>query len=176
MGLLLIFELLQFLSKIKEGELNEYFGMQNSTELVMFMLTIALFVTQWNDKEMNSKEGESWEDQDRDENHLFQKHLLGWTLFLAWMDLTIFLGKMDFFGRHIYMSWQIMRSMFLNLAVFIPSLIAFASAFHCFLINNEIFEGPIASVLKTFEMLLGEVDFAGNFLYDNVKGIYNRLV
>ena len=62
-----------------------------------------------------------------------------------------------------------MRSMFLNLAVFIPSLIAFASAFHCFLINNEIFEGPIASVMKTFEMILGEVDFADNFLYDNVK-------
>ena len=62
-----------------------------------------------------------------------------------------------------------MRSMFLNLAVFIPSLFAFASAFHCFLINNEIFEGTTASVLKTFEMLLGEVDFADNFLYDNVK-------
>ena len=115
--LLLIFELLQFLSKIKEGELNEYFGMQNSTELTMFMLAIALFVTQWNDNEMNSKKRESWEDQDREENHHLQKHLLGWTLFLAWMDLTIFLGKMDFFGRHIYMSWQIMRSMFLNLAV-----------------------------------------------------------
>ena len=85
------------------------------------------------------------------------------------MDLTIFLGKMDILGRHIYMSWQIMRSMFLSLAVFIPSLIAFASAFHCFLINNEIFEGPVASILKSFEMLLGEVDFADNFLYDNVE-------
>ena len=76
---------------------------------------------------------------------------------------------MDFFGRHIYMTWQIMKSMFWNLAVFIPSLVAFASAFHCFLINNDVFEGPIASLLKTFEMLLGEVDFSDNFLYDNVK-------
>ena len=76
---------------------------------------------------------------------------------------------MDFFGRHIYMTWQIMKSMFWNLVVFVPSLVAFASAFHCFLINNEVFEGPIASLLKTFEMLLGEVDFSDNFLYDNVK-------
>ena len=76
---------------------------------------------------------------------------------------------MDFFGRHIYMTWQIMKSMFWNLIVFVPSLVAFASAFHCFLINNDVFEGPIASLLKTFEMLLGEVDFSDNFLYDNVK-------
>jgi hypothetical protein len=54
------------------------------------------------------------------------------------------------------------------LAVFIPSLIAFASAFHCFLTNNEVFEGPVASILKTFEMMLGEVDFSDNFMYDSV--------
>ena len=82
--------------------------------------------------------------------------------------LLLSLGKMDFFGRHIYMTWQIMKSMFWNLVVFVPSLVAFASAFHCFLINNVVFEGPIASLLKTFEMLLGEVDFSDNFLYDNV--------
>ena len=110
-----------------------------------------------------------WYADDRENNHNIQKHLLGWSLFLAWSDLTIFMGKMDFFGRHIYMTWQIMRSMFLNLVVFVPTLLAFASAFHCFLINNEVFEGPMASVLKTFEMFLGEVDFSDNFLYDKVK-------
>ena len=137
----------------------------------MFGLTIALLLFQWYDDEMqfSDKEDKAWTEEQRKFNHYAQKHFLGWALFLAWMDLTIFLGKMDFFGRHIYMSWQIMRSMFLNLAVFVPSLIAFASAFHCFLINNTVFEGPVASLLKTFEMFLGEVDFSDNFLYDNVK-------
>ena len=136
----------------------------------MFSLTIVLFVVQWQDDEMkfNHNHSEPWNEEQRKNNHSAQKHLLGWALFLAWMDLTIFLGKMDVFGIHIYMSWQIMRSMFLNLAVFIPSLVAFASAFHCFLINNPVFEGSVASLLKTFEMLLGEVDFSDNFLYDNV--------
>ena len=168
---LLLLEFLQLVSKIKEGEPLEYFGLQNTCELFMFGLTIALFVTQWHDNEMAFKFNNvpMWNDEKREANHMIQKHLLGWALFLAWMDLTIFLGKMDVFGIHIYMSWQIMRSMFLNLAVFIPSLVAFASAFHCFLINNPVFEGYVASLLKTFEMLLGEVDFSDNFLYDNVK-------
>jgi ribosome-associated toxin RatA of RatAB toxin-antitoxin module len=170
---LLMIEFLQLISKIKEGEPWEYFGLQNTCELFMFGLTIALFVTQWHDDEMEFKFNDDlmWNDEKREANHMIQKHLLGWALFLAWMDLTIFLGKMDVFGIHIYMSWQIMRSMFLNLAVFIPSLVAFASAFHCFLINNPVFEGSVSSVLKTFEMLLGEVDFSDNFLYDNVKEI-----
>ena len=170
---LLLLEFLQLVSKIKEGEPWEYFGLQNTCELLMFGLTIALFITQWYDDEMEFKFNDDpmWSDEKRESNHMIQKHLLGWALFLAWMDLTIFLGKMDVFGIHIYMSWQIMRSVFLNLAVFIPSLVAFAFAFHCFLINNPVFEGSVASVLKTFEMLLGEVDFSDNFLYDNVKEI-----
>ena len=170
---LLLLEFLQLVSKIKEGEPWEYFGLQNTCELLMFGLTIALFITQWYDDEMEFKFNDDpmWNDEKRESNHMIQKHLLGWALFLAWMDLTIFLGKMDVFGIHIYMSWQIMRSVFLNLAVFIPSLVAFAFAFHCFLINNPVFEGSVASVLKTFEMLLGEVDFSDNFLYDNVKEI-----
>ena len=167
---LLMLELLQFVSKVREGEPGEYFGKQNICEFIMFGLTVVLFVFQWQDDEMKFKSvTESLNEEERKLNHYVQKHLLGWALFLAWMDLTIFLGKMDFFGRHIYMTWQIMKSMFWNLVVFVPSLVAFASAFHCFLINNEVFEGPIASLLKTFEMLLGEVDFSDNFLYDNVK-------
>ena len=169
---LLLLEFLQLVSKIREGEPWEYFGMQNICEFIIFGLTIALFAFQWQDGEMqlNNNEGSNaLTEEQRKFNHYAQKHFLGWALFLAWMDLTIFLGKMDFFGRHIYMSWQIMRSMFLNLAVFVPSLVAFASAFHCFLINNTVFEGSVASLLKTFEMFLGEVDFSDNFLYDNVK-------
>jgi hypothetical protein len=168
---LLLLEVMQFVSKIKEGEPWEYFGLQNACEFIMFVLTIALFVFQWQDDEMqfDTSMDEPLTEQQRSLNHYVQKHLLGWALFLAWMDLTIFLGKMDVFGIHIYMSWQIMKSMFLNLAVFIPSLVAFASAFHCFLINNPVFEGSVASLLKTFEMLLGEVDFSDNFLYDNVS-------
>ena len=93
---LLVVEFLQFFSKCREGEPLEYFGMQNITEFIMFGLTIALFVVQWRDDEMKFKSKYSEESCDEEKtksNHYAQKHLLGWILFLAWMDLTIFLGK-----------------------------------------------------------------------------------
>ena len=89
-------EFLQFFSKCREGEPLEYFGMQNICEFIMFGLTIALFVVQWQDDEMKFKStgsNESWDEEKPKTNHYAQKHLLGWILFLAWMDLTIFLGK-----------------------------------------------------------------------------------
>ena len=94
MSFLLLLELLQLVSKIREGEPLEYFGMQNICEVIMFGLTIALFVVQWQDDEMKFKStDESWDEEKTKLNHYAQKHLLGWILFLAWMDLTIFLGK-----------------------------------------------------------------------------------
>ena len=48
-------------------------------------------------------------------------------------------------------------------------MIAFASAFHCFLCFNDVFEGPATSLLKVLTMILGEFDFEDNFVYLNVK-------
>ena len=55
--------------------------------------------------------------------------------------------------------------------VYLPSLIAFALAFHCFLDNDPIFQGPTASILKTVAMLLGEFNYEGRFLYDYVEEV-----
>ena len=92
--------------------------------------------------------------EDRRINHQWQKHLLGWALFLAWMDLTIFLGKMDFFGQRLYMSWQTMKGVAWSLLVFVPSLIAFATAFHCFLSNNFIFQGKVICIRITISTFI----------------------
>merc|ERR1711963_1319695 len=54
-----------------------------------------------------------------------------------------------------------MKNVAWSMAVFVPSLVAFAIAFHCFLRNDPIFEGPVASVLKTFAMVLGEFNIEG---------------
>ena len=55
------------------------------------------------------------------------------------------------------------------MVVYIPVMIAFASAFHCFLCFNDVFEGPATSLLKVLTMILGEFDFEDNFVYLNVK-------
>ena len=100
-----------------------------------------------------------------------QEHLLGWALLLAWLDFTLFLGRFDLFGRHIYRSFHVMKNVAWSMLVYLPSLIAFALAFHCFLDNDPIFQGPTASILKTVAMLLGEFNYEGRFLYDYVESI-----
>ena len=100
-----------------------------------------------------------------------QDDFLGWTLFFAWIDLTIFLGRFDIFGKHIYRSWHVMKNVAFSMLVYIPAMVAFAAAFHCFLMNNDTFEGPVASFFKVLTMTLGEFDFQDNFIYDKVEEV-----
>ena len=90
-------------------------------------------------------------------------------MFFAWVDLTIFLGRFDVFGRHIYSSWFVLKTVAWFLVVYIPIMIAFAMAFHCFLIEDEIFNRPMTSVIKVLTMVLGEFEFETHFYYDKVE-------
>ena len=160
LGILTGLEILQFITKLVTKELCEYFSKQNVCEVLMLSLGQAFFVVQHNDLKRSSTE--------RDQE---QRHLLGWTLFLAWIDLTIFLGRFDIFGKHIYRSWHVMKNVAMSLMVYVPIIVAFACAFHVFLIYNEIFQGSVASILKVLTMILGEFDFESNFVYDKVDKI-----
>ena len=89
-------------------------------------------------------------------------------MFFAWVDLTIFLGRFDVFGKHIYSSWFVLKTVAWFLVVYIPIMMAFAMAFHCFLIEDEIFNRPMTSVIKVLTMVLGEFEFETHFYYDKV--------
>lgn len=158
LGILILWEFLQFLSKAFTCEIMEYFSWQNALELALFSLSSAFLVVEWIglDHDCGAYSG-------------LQMHLLGWALFLAWIDLTLFLGRFDIFGKHIYRSWHVMKNVAWSMIVYVPILLAFAFAFHCFLKNDEIFEGTTASVLKVFTMVLGEFDFEDHYVYDKVK-------
>ena len=160
LGLLIIWEFFQFLSKILTCEVREYFtSWQNGCELILFSLTIAFFY--FENKEMNKRERSG-----------IQEHLLGWALYLAWLNFSIFLGRFDLFGKHIYRSWHVLKNVAVSMVVYIPVIMAFATGFHCFLKNNVVFEGSVASFLKVLTMVLGEFDFQENFVYDEVKKIH----
>ena len=104
-------EMLQFTTKLVTKELWEYFSKQNVCEVLMLSLGQAFFVVQHNDLKRSSTE--------RDQE---QRHLLGWTLFLAWIDLTIFLGRFDIFGKHIYRSWHVMKNVAIPCWVFMDQV------------------------------------------------------
>ena len=153
-------EMLQFIMKLVTKELWEYLSKQNICEVLMLSFGQAFFVVQYNDLKMST--------QSLTERNQLKRHLFGWTLFLAWINLTIFLGRFDIFGKHIYRSWHVMKNVAWSLMVYIPIIVAFACAFHVFLMYNEIFQGSVASILKVLTMILGEFDFGDNFVYDKV--------
>ena len=156
-----VMEILQFLSKVLTNEVGEYFTRQNILEVIMLIVAIAFFVVQFIEDRstcpLQSKKSGA------------QEHLLGWALFLAWIDLTIFLARFNLFGKPIYLSWHVLNNVAWSMIVYIPTVIAFSAGFHCFLKSNAVFEGPWSSIVKTLTMLLGEYDFEDNFLYDVVK-------
>ena len=150
LGILIIWELAQFVFKIVDNEIKEYFSVQNITEVCMYILCTIFFVIDYIDIK-------------------YQSSVLGWALFLTWTDLTIFLGRFDLFGGNIYTTWRVAKNVFLSVMVYIPSIMAFSTAFHCFLSHNPVFEGSVSSILKVLTMVLGEYDFEDNFLFDHVK-------
>ena len=98
LGIRIGFKTLQFIAKLQTSikksdlqELWEFFSKQNVNEILLHNLTVAFFIVQYCEKEEKLKSG-------------WQEHLLGWAIFLAWIDLTIILGRFDIFGRHIYRS------------------------------------------------------------------------
>jgi hypothetical protein len=101
-------------------------------------------------------------------------HLGGWSLFFAWIDLTLILGRLPFFGENIYMSINVTKALMGCLMVYVPSLMAFASAFHMFLAPSLLFDNPISSFLKVLVMMAGELEFSNFFIYHQVDKLGGR--
>ncbi len=95
-------------------------------------------------------------------------HIGGWCMFLAWVDLTLFLGRLPKFGPYIYMSLNVTTALFWGLSVYLPTLMAFASAFHMFLSGSDLFRGFASGFMKTFVMMVGEFEFSDYFVYHKV--------
>ena len=82
------------------------------------------------------------------------------------MDVTLHLANNRLFGRYIYMALCITKSMVLSLIIFIPTLCAFAFAFHAFSFGKEIFKTSALAFFKTIIMLIGEFEFSSSFVVD----------
>ena len=67
------------------------------------------------------------------------------------------------------MSMGVMKAVAKNILIYIPSLMAFSSAFHCFLFGDEVFHSWVSSALKVLTMMIGEYDFDSHFVYSAVK-------
>ena len=90
------------------------------------------------------------------------------SLFLAWMDLTLFIGRLDYFGEYMYIILNVGKTLLKCLTVYIPIILAFAFSFNMLLHSDKAFNSYASTILKVIVMMLGELEFSDHFQYDQV--------
>ncbi|XP_045195782.2 transient receptor potential cation channel subfamily A member 1 homolog [Mercenaria mercenaria] len=95
------------------------------------------------------------------------------SVFLAWINLLLLIQKFDWIGIYVVMLFRV-GILFLKLfLVFSFLIVAFAITFHCLLQNQEPFSTFWISLVKTTEMMIGELDYTTIFLDEKVH--YNAI-
>ena len=139
-------EFAQMGAKKLKGRFRSYFTIQNMTEVLIMMSTVAFLHFAPNDIERGG-------------------HIGGWLLFFAWINFTTYLCQVSSFGRAIYSSLYVTKKIGSSLVIFIPSLVGFTAGFHLFLNGNDNFHDFFRAYLKVLVMMLGEYDYEDNFSY-----------
>ncbi|XP_048509555.1 transient receptor potential cation channel subfamily A member 1 isoform X2 [Athalia rosae] len=94
------------------------------------------------------------------------------TVFLSWFNLLLLLQRFDQVGIYVVMFLEILQTLIKVLLVFSILIIAFGLAFYILLSkgNHISFSSVPMSLMRTFAMMLGEIDFLGTY----VEPYYHR--
>lgn len=94
------------------------------------------------------------------------------TVFLSWFNLLLYLQRFDQIGIYVVMFLEILQTLLKVLLVFSILIIAFGLAFFILLSqvsepqpNHLSFMSIPMSLMRTFSMMLGEMDFVGTFIH-----------
>ena len=96
-------------------------------------------------------------------------HLAAWAVFWECLNITQLFGRVDFFGRGIFMAFDVSKEIAKMLVVFAPSMVAFILAFNMMFQADPAFHGLPNTSAKIFVMMQGEFDFDDNLSYQKVK-------
>ncbi|KAJ6640634.1 Transient receptor potential cation channel subfamily A member 1, partial [Pseudolycoriella hygida] len=94
------------------------------------------------------------------------------TVFLSWFNLLLFLQRFDQIGIYVVMFLEILQTLMKVLMVFSILIIAFGLSFFILMskasngqsANHLSFSSIPMSLLRTFSMMLGEMDFVGTYV------------
>ncbi|KAL9979953.1 hypothetical protein ACROYT_G008476 [Oculina patagonica] len=109
--------------------------------------------------------------------NIFSESMALWPLativiFLSYTSLILFLRGFAHFGIYISMFIEVTKSLFKVLVIFIPMIFAFSLAFFLLLKEQAVFNGVFWSFVKTFIMMIGEIDY-GSIIVD-AKDLYSE--
>ena len=96
-------------------------------------------------------------------------HLGAWSVFMAWINMTVLLGHFPGIGVYMFMFKYVTQTIIIFVLVYAPLLIAFAFGFYLLLPRNSSFNDPFTSVLKVLSMMIGELDYTDTFAVDRSR-------
>ncbi|XP_049885221.1 transient receptor potential cation channel subfamily A member 1 [Pectinophora gossypiella] len=93
------------------------------------------------------------------------------TVFLSWCKLLLLLQRFDQVGIYVVMFLEILQTLIKVLIVFSILIIAFGLAFYILLSKGShlAFSTIPMSLMRTFAMMLGEIDFVGTYVQPYYK-------
>ncbi|XP_053398040.1 transient receptor potential cation channel subfamily A member 1 homolog [Mercenaria mercenaria] len=95
------------------------------------------------------------------------------SVFLAWINLLLLTQKFDWIGIYVVMLFRVGKVFMKFFLVLSFLIVAFAITFHCLLQNQEPFSTFWISLVKTTEMMIGELDYTTIFFDEKVH--YNAI-
>lgn len=93
------------------------------------------------------------------------KHFAAWSVFFAWIEMILLMGRFPQVGKYVQMFFIVSKILLKYLLVYSPAILAFSLAFYILLSENDPFLNPVNALMKTMVMLLGELEYEGNFMW-----------
>ena len=147
LGFLFIRELLEFSTR---GPKQYLTSKENYLQVIIYILTVAFIITV-------------------PTNMVAANHLAAWAVFWECLNITQLFGRIDFFGRGIFMAFDVSKEIGKTLLVFLPSMAAFLFAFNMMFQADPVFNSLPNTAVKILVMMQGEFDFDDNLSYQKVK-------
>ena len=147
LGFLFIRELLEFSTR---GPKQYLTSKENYLQVIIYILTVAFIITVPTDM-------------------VAANHFAAWAVFWECLNITQLFGRIDFFGRGIFMAFDVSKEIGKTLLVFAPSMVAFILAFNMMFQSNLVFNSLSSTSAKILVMMQGEFDFDDNLSYQKVK-------
>ncbi|XDC58401.1 hypothetical protein R6Z07M_009583 [Ovis aries] len=90
-------------------------------------------------------------------------------IFLYWMNFLLYLQRFEKCGIFIVMLEVIMKTLLKSTIVFVFLLVAFGLCFYVLLNFQDAFSSPFLSIMQTFSMMLGDINYHDAFLEPYLK-------
>ena len=86
-------------------------------------------------------------------------HASAWMMFWAWINLLLYMGRLNLIGKYIFMSLHVIKILCLCLFAYLPVFFAFTFGYYILLQANDNFNGYFRGFLSVLAMMVDEIGY-----------------